>query len=74
MDAGKALLQSLHEVAVVKFGFAEATKARRQLVGARAGFANGVTASAQLLQHLFTLPLLLNPFVSEGAPHERYCG
>ena len=39
-----------------------------------AGFANGVTAGAHLLQHLFAVSLLLvNPSVGEGAPQETYC-
>jgi hypothetical protein len=50
MDAGKTVLQSLHEVAVVEFGFAKVAKGRRLPIGARTGPANGVTAGAQLLQ------------------------
>jgi hypothetical protein len=31
-----------------------------------------MTAGAQLLQHLFAIPLLLSPRVSERAPQETY--
>jgi hypothetical protein len=73
MDAAIAVLQSLQEVAVVEFSFAKAAKGRRLPVAARAGPANSVTAGAQLLQHLFAIPLLISPRVGEGAPQETYC-
>jgi len=71
MDAAIAVLQSLQEIAIVEFGFAKAAKGRRLPVGARAGPANGVTAGAQLLQHLFAIPLLLSPRVGEGTPQQQ---
>src|SRR5450631_668453 len=73
MDAAITVLQSLQEVAVVEFRFAKAAKGRRLPVGARAGPSNGVAAGAQLLQHLFAIPLLFSSRVGEGAPQETYC-
>jgi hypothetical protein len=72
MNAGKTVLQSLHEVAVVKFGFAKTAKGRGEPVGARAGPANGVTAGAQFLQQLFAMLPLRIPRVGVSAPQESY--
>ena len=73
VDAAITVLQSLQEVAVVKFRFAKAAKRRCLPVRASAGPANGVTAGAQLLQHLFAISLLLSPRVGEGTPQETHC-
>ena len=67
VDAAITVLQSFQEVAVIKFRFAKGAKGRRLPVGASAGPANGVTAAAQLLQHLFAIRLLLSPRVGERA-------